>query len=149
MAGFWTISKDGRSYTFTLRENVRFSDGTPLDAAALKLNFDRIMDKASPLYDKTAGGNMITRNPLSLSHGGSALPARPEGPAGRPTDVSAEMRRERAEREGDPPQRVRDRRRRSRDRLRSGGRAMSFGGWGVSALVDVSRVRGARRCGSP
>ena len=41
LAQSWTTSKDGKSWTFTLRPNVKFSDGTPLDAEAVKFNFDR------------------------------------------------------------------------------------------------------------
>ncbi|ODU04537.1 MAG: ABC transporter substrate-binding protein [Pseudonocardia sp. SCN 72-86] len=42
LATDWQISPDARNYTFTLRDNVTFSDGTPLDAAAVKANLDRI-----------------------------------------------------------------------------------------------------------
>jgi len=42
----WQISPDGLLYTFKLRKNVFFHDGTKLDAAAVKLNIDRIMDPA-------------------------------------------------------------------------------------------------------
>ncbi|GAA4844347.1 ABC transporter substrate-binding protein [Pseudonocardia benzenivorans] len=42
LATAWQTSPDARSFTFTLRTGVTFSDGTPLDAAAVKANFDRI-----------------------------------------------------------------------------------------------------------
>ena len=42
LATSWTSSPDAKSYTFTLRSGVTFSDGTPLDANAVKANFDRI-----------------------------------------------------------------------------------------------------------
>lgn len=42
LATSWEVSPDATSYTFTLREGVTFSDGTPLDADAVKANFDRI-----------------------------------------------------------------------------------------------------------
>ena len=42
LATSWSTSPDGRSYTFTLRPGVTFSDGTPLDAAAVKANFDAV-----------------------------------------------------------------------------------------------------------
>ncbi|GAA4542413.1 ABC transporter substrate-binding protein [Pseudonocardia xishanensis] len=42
LATSWTTSPDATSYTFTLREGVTFSDGTPLDANAVKANFDRV-----------------------------------------------------------------------------------------------------------
>src|SRR5215470_17087184 len=40
----WQISPDGLLYTFKLRKNVVFHDGTKLDAAAVKANIDHIMD---------------------------------------------------------------------------------------------------------
>jgi peptide/nickel transport system substrate-binding protein len=40
----WQISPDGLLYTFKLRKNVVFHDGTKLDAAAVKTNIDHIMD---------------------------------------------------------------------------------------------------------
>ncbi|WP_181783597.1 ABC transporter substrate-binding protein [Pseudonocardia pini] len=42
LASSWTTSPDAKSYTFTLRPGVTFSDGTPLDANAVKANFDRV-----------------------------------------------------------------------------------------------------------
>src|SRR5262249_49176989 len=44
LAESWTPSKDGRSVTFKLRRDVRFHDGTPFNAEAVKFNFDRIVD---------------------------------------------------------------------------------------------------------
>src|SRR4051794_29549894 len=35
------VSKDGMSYTFSLRRNVKFQDGTPFNAAAVQYNFRR------------------------------------------------------------------------------------------------------------
>jgi hypothetical protein len=36
-----TVSADGKTYTFTLRTGVKFSDGTPFNATAVKFNYDR------------------------------------------------------------------------------------------------------------
>src|SRR3978361_1655039 len=44
LATRWSISGDGRSYTFTLRKDVAFSDGERFDAASVKENLDRIAD---------------------------------------------------------------------------------------------------------
>ena len=41
LARSWKISPDNTTFTFTLRKGVTFSDGTPVDAAAVKANFDR------------------------------------------------------------------------------------------------------------
>src|SRR6267142_2575371 len=42
LAEKWEVSPDGKAYTFHLRRNVKFHDGTPFDAAAMKFTFDRI-----------------------------------------------------------------------------------------------------------
>jgi peptide/nickel transport system substrate-binding protein len=42
LATAWQASPDATSFSFTLRPGVTFSDGTPLDANAVKANFDRI-----------------------------------------------------------------------------------------------------------
>ncbi|NUT49470.1 MAG: ABC transporter substrate-binding protein [Saccharothrix sp.] len=47
LARSWQVSPDLRTYTFDLRDDVRFHDGTPLDAAAVKATFDRIADPAT------------------------------------------------------------------------------------------------------
>lgn len=44
LAKSWSVSKDGRTYTFKLREGVKFHDGTPLDAAAVKASLDHVVD---------------------------------------------------------------------------------------------------------
>src|SRR6266851_5337027 len=44
LAESWDISPDATLYTFKLRSGVTFHDGTPFNAAAVKFNFDRIMD---------------------------------------------------------------------------------------------------------
>ena len=43
LAQSWTISPDGTVYTFKLRTDVTFQDGTKFDAAAVCFNFDRIV----------------------------------------------------------------------------------------------------------
>ena len=40
----WTASGDGLLYTFKLRKNVIFHDGTPVDAKAVKFSIDRLRD---------------------------------------------------------------------------------------------------------
>lgn len=44
LATSWTISPDATVYTFKLREDVKFHDGTALTAEAVKVTFDRIVD---------------------------------------------------------------------------------------------------------
>src|SRR5262249_5535221 len=43
----WTISPDGLTWSFTLRDDVTFQDGTPFNAAAVKASFDRMVDPAT------------------------------------------------------------------------------------------------------
>lgn len=45
LAKSWEISEDGLSYTFELRDDVTFTDGTAFDAAAVKANFDHVVAK--------------------------------------------------------------------------------------------------------
>ena len=42
LATDWTNSDDGLTYTFHLREDVKFNDGTPFNAEAVKLYFDNM-----------------------------------------------------------------------------------------------------------
>jgi peptide/nickel transport system substrate-binding protein len=44
LAESWTMSDDGTVYTFTLKPDVKFHDGTPADAAAIKASFERRMN---------------------------------------------------------------------------------------------------------
>ena len=47
LAESWTVSDDGRSYTFRLRDALHFSDGTPLQAADVRRSWLRILDPAT------------------------------------------------------------------------------------------------------
>jgi peptide/nickel transport system substrate-binding protein len=40
IAESWTVNADATEYSFKLRSGVSFSDGSPLDAAAVARNFD-------------------------------------------------------------------------------------------------------------
>jgi peptide/nickel transport system substrate-binding protein len=51
LAESWEISDDGLTYTFRLREGVRFHDGSPFNAEAVKFNFDRMLDESHPFHD--------------------------------------------------------------------------------------------------
>lgn len=43
LAEQWDISEDGKIYTFKLRRDVLFSDGSPFDAEAVKKNFEAVL----------------------------------------------------------------------------------------------------------
>jgi glutathione transport system substrate-binding protein len=49
LAERWDASPDARVYTFYLRKGVKFHDGTPLNAAAVKANFDRVRNPDNKL----------------------------------------------------------------------------------------------------
>ncbi|WP_407923215.1 glutathione ABC transporter substrate-binding protein GsiB [Cupriavidus agavae] len=49
LADSYDVSKDGLVYTFKLKKNVKFHDGTTFDATAVKANFDRVTDPANKL----------------------------------------------------------------------------------------------------
>jgi len=44
LATEWTVSPDAKTYTFTLRDDVTFSDGTKLDAEAVKTAYDSVFE---------------------------------------------------------------------------------------------------------
>jgi peptide/nickel transport system substrate-binding protein len=46
LAASWEVSADGKVYTFRLRRDVKFHDGTPFGAEAVKFNMDRTHDPA-------------------------------------------------------------------------------------------------------
>ncbi|MFT8929760.1 MAG: ABC transporter substrate-binding protein [Sporolactobacillus sp.] len=43
LAKSWTVSKDGKTWTFLLNKGHRFADGTKVDAQAVKYSFDRVL----------------------------------------------------------------------------------------------------------
>ncbi len=67
LAERWDVSDDKRVYTFHLRPNASFSDGTPVTAEDVAFSFDRVMhDKDTPwgtLYPKLA---METPDPKTI-----------------------------------------------------------------------------------
>jgi len=56
LATSWKTSRKGAVWTFKLRRNVTFQDGTPFDAAAVKFNFDRWRLRDN-FYHKSLQGN--------------------------------------------------------------------------------------------
>ena len=47
LASDWTISEEGLTYTFTLRDGVTFHDGSSFDAEDVKFTFDRLLAEDS------------------------------------------------------------------------------------------------------
>lgn len=57
LAERWEISPDGRTYTFYLRPNVRWSDGQPVTAQDVKFTYDALASPLvrSPYRDRSVG----------------------------------------------------------------------------------------------
>ncbi len=47
LAEKWDVSGDGKSWKFSLRDGVRFHDGTPFDADSVAFTFDRLINPKS------------------------------------------------------------------------------------------------------
>lgn len=54
LATEWEVSEDGKSYTFKLRQDVKFHDGTPFNAEAVKYNYDRILNPETKAANSAA-----------------------------------------------------------------------------------------------
>jgi peptide/nickel transport system substrate-binding protein len=73
LATRWEISPDRRSYTFTLRRDVTFHDGTRFDAAAVKANLDRVADEqtrpltALPDIGPYAGSEILAEDTIRVN----------------------------------------------------------------------------------
>ncbi len=57
LASAYGVSEDGRTYTFTLRDGVTFSDGDRLDAAAVALN---VMRLKGPAYSGSISAGLVS-----------------------------------------------------------------------------------------
>jgi len=67
LATKWDVSPDGLKYEFTLRDGVKFSDGTPFDSAAAKATFQRRIDMgAGPSYMLAEVSDMQTPDPQTF-----------------------------------------------------------------------------------
>ncbi|MDH7787296.1 peptide/nickel transport system substrate-binding protein [Ochrobactrum sp. 19YEA23] len=51
LAESWTISDDGKTYRFKLRQGIKFHDGSDFNAEAVKFNFDRMLKADHPFYN--------------------------------------------------------------------------------------------------
>ncbi|MED1791859.1 glutathione ABC transporter substrate-binding protein [Brevibacillus nitrificans] len=61
LAESWTVSEDGKTWTFKLRQGVTFQDGTPFNAEAVKTNFERLADKSKKLSRRVLIGQFIDK----------------------------------------------------------------------------------------
>ncbi|HMQ29440.1 MAG TPA: ABC transporter substrate-binding protein [Chloroflexaceae bacterium] len=72
LATSWSVSDDGLTWTFELREGHTFHDGTPVNAESVKASFERFLDPAnSDLFLQRAGLEPVTQieaiGPYSLA----------------------------------------------------------------------------------
>ena len=63
----WTVSDDGLTYTFVLREALQWSDGQPLTAADFEYSFRRIIDPATA--SPTAARHFVLLNATKVFAG--------------------------------------------------------------------------------
>lgn len=61
LAESWEVSSDLKTYTFRLRKNVKFQNGEPFNAAAVKFSFDRAAADKSTNKDKRTFANLDTK----------------------------------------------------------------------------------------
>ena len=61
LAESWEVSSDLKTYTFRLRKDVKFQNGEPFNAAAVKFSFDRAAADKSTNKDKRTFANLSTK----------------------------------------------------------------------------------------
>ena len=61
LAESWEVSSDLKTYTFRLRKNLKFQNGEPFNAAAVKFSFDRAAADKSTNKDKRTFANLDTK----------------------------------------------------------------------------------------
>ncbi len=67
LAESWSVSAEGLVWTFTLREGVKFADGTPLDAEAVRFSLQRTLDiGVGPADNISAIQSMAVKDPRTL-----------------------------------------------------------------------------------
>jgi peptide/nickel transport system substrate-binding protein len=69
LAERWAFSPDGKALTFTLRQGLTFTDGTSLDAAAVKAFFDRALTQADSFIKPDLEGvsGVTADSPLAVT----------------------------------------------------------------------------------
>ncbi|MBU1229100.1 MAG: ABC transporter substrate-binding protein [Proteobacteria bacterium] len=77
LAESWTVSPDGLAWTFRIRKNVRFHDGSPMNAQAAAIAIMRQVDPANPyhapgmytakaLFEHVAGAEALDETTLRI-----------------------------------------------------------------------------------
>lgn len=69
LAEDWTVSPDGLTWTFKLRKNVKFHDGSDFNADVVKWHYDRILfDESAPARFRKQWGDIINEVKVVDSH---------------------------------------------------------------------------------
>ena len=68
LADAWFHTPDGKTYTFTLKKGIKFSDGAPFDANAVKFSFDRARAAGSTNKAKKAVFDNISSVVVADAH---------------------------------------------------------------------------------
>ena len=79
LAERWTVSPDGKTYTFHLRKSVKWHDGQPFSSADVKATFDRVLN---PDFKSPKCGASLKPMVASVESGGRAhrrVPAQVRG----------------------------------------------------------------------
>lgn len=74
LASAWETAKDGLSYTFTLKDNLKWHDGKPITIADVKFSFDAIMEPDNKyktahmrfLYENIKEAKIIGKNKITF-----------------------------------------------------------------------------------
>jgi peptide/nickel transport system substrate-binding protein len=67
LASKWTISPDGKTYTFTLQSGAKFHDGSTVNSAAVKYSFERELKiNSTPAYMLKPVASIATPNPQTV-----------------------------------------------------------------------------------
>ncbi|MBE7419896.1 MAG: ABC transporter substrate-binding protein [Ideonella sp.] len=59
LAQSWTVTPDNKTWAFHLRQGVKFQNGEPFDAAAVKFSFERAVASGSVNKDKAVFANIL------------------------------------------------------------------------------------------
>jgi peptide/nickel transport system substrate-binding protein len=78
LAKSWTTSDDGTTLTFTLRDDVTFTDGTPFDAAAVVANIEHVQDPATASSTGYLALQSITKATATDDHTVTLTLSRPD-----------------------------------------------------------------------
>ncbi|MFI9387002.1 ABC transporter substrate-binding protein [Kutzneria sp. NPDC052558] len=73
LATKWSADDGNQRWAFTLRQGVTFSDGTPLDATAVKASFDRLLDPAKNSAALSAFKGVLAPGGVSVRDGDTVV----------------------------------------------------------------------------